>query len=370
MSKELKLFKGPWLQRLAIIFLSIVLAVLLFWLLGFLTKDIGSLPGPDFSAVMAKYVEPDLVQERKSLEENLRDIRENIRNKQERQGILKDSTSSLQNTINQLLSIQKQNIERNLALSPEQQQTLTDSQSLFLENQKQYQLLSTEIAALTGDQRRLEKELASVLEQINTRSNSGRTEYEKLMSSHRWKIAALKLSVMLPIFLVTAWFFMKKRSATYGPIVCAAFIAIFIRISLVVHEYFPRKYFKYIALLVVIGIVIKLLAYLVKRVVFPKKNSILKQYQEAYDKGDCPICAKPIRIAQLHYTVTAKRKVLVLAGQGGGEYKQEPYTCPSCGTRLYEKCDKCSNIRHNLLPFCRHCGAENPGWLGQVDAGS
>ncbi|MHC4105255.1 MAG: double zinc ribbon domain-containing protein, partial [Planctomycetota bacterium] len=42
--------------------------------------------------------------------------------------------------------------------------------------------------------------------------------------------------------------------------------------------------------------------------------------------------------------------------------EQQLYTCPACGTELYEKCDKCSDIRHSLLPFCEHCGNEKANW--------
>jgi hypothetical protein len=117
--------------------------------------------------------------------------------------------------------------------------------------------------------------------------------------------------------LITAWLFTKKRTGTYWPIVYAAFIAAFVRISLVVHEYFPKKYFKYIALLVIIMIVLRLLVYLTKRLVSPKKDWILKQYQEAYDKNVCPICGKPVRIGPLRYAAVSKhRGLLLLAGQG------------------------------------------------------
>jgi len=357
-----KKFKGPWLQQVSIIFLSLVLAVLLYWLLGFITKDIGSLRGPDFSKVQAKYVNDQLVKRQNSLKEELDIIRDNIGNKQEQQRILKDSTDSLQNTINQLLSIQKQNMERDRDLSGQQQQTLAESQAMFLENQKQYQALNKEIAELTGRQRQLKKESASVSKEINKQKDLALTEYNGLRSKHRLKVAALKLAVMIPIFLISAWFFTRKRCGTYGPIIYAAFIAVFIRISLVVHEYFPREYFKYIGLIVIIAIVLRLLVYLIKRIVSPKKDWILKQYQEAYDKGLCPTCGKPIRIGPLRYAVGGKHRGLVLAGQEGQACEQQLYTCPACGTELYEKCDKCSDIRHSLLPFCEHCGNEKANW--------
>lgn len=355
---ENKKVKGTWTQRFSTIFLSLVLGVLLFWLLGFITKDIGSLRGPDFSKVQAKYLDSEVVGKHESLKENLDGIRENIRNRREQQGILQDSSNNLQKTIDQLLSIQRQSIEKNSDFPEENRQTLFESQKLFLENQKQYQDLNREIGELTLQQQKLEKELTFVSKQIESQKALARKEYNGLRSRHRLKIAALKLAVMLPIFLIAAWFFMKKRSGHYGPIVYAAFIAVFIKVSLVVHEYFPRRYFKYIAILVIIGIVLKLLVYLLKRIVAPKKAWLIKQYQEAYDRNICPICGKPVRIGPLRYATRTKRGVVVWAGPREESCSQQIYTCPSCGTELYAKCSKCSDIRHSLLPFCEHCGNE------------
>ncbi len=356
-----KKIKGTWVQRFFIIFLSLVLGTLLFWLLGFVTEDIGSLRGPDFSKVRAKYVDAELVKKQKSLKETLSGIKTDIKNQQEQRKILKDGTDNLQNTINQLLSIQRQSIEKELDFPAENQQTLVESQTLFLENQRQYQVLNRQVGELTKQQHQLEKELGSLSKQIDKQHNLAQKEHRGLMSKHRLKVAALKLSVLIPIFLISAWFFMKKRSKAYGPIIYAMFIAVFLKISLVAHEYFPRKYFKYIAILVIIGIVLKLLVYLLKRVISPKKTWLVKQYQEAYDKSLCPICGKPIRIGPLRYAIGGKGKGLVLAGQGIEATKQQVYTCPSCGTELYEKCNKCSDIRHSLLPFCEHCGNEKSG---------
>ncbi|RKY04754.1 MAG: hypothetical protein DRP56_09665, partial [Planctomycetota bacterium] len=135
------------------------------------------------------------------------------------------------------------------------------------------------------------------------------------------------------------------------------FIASFIKIALVAHEYFPTNYFKYIALVVIIGIVLRILIYLIRMIVAPKKDLLIKQYQQFYDKHRCPVCTKPIKAGPLRYAGW-KKKTTVLAAQGTEIQKQEPYTCPSCGTNLYNKCGSCGNIRHSLLPYCEHCGAE------------
>jgi predicted RNA-binding Zn-ribbon protein involved in translation (DUF1610 family) len=151
---------------------------------------------------------------------------------------------------------------------------------------------------------------------------------------------------------------MKFRTGAYWPLVWAAFLAVFVKIALVAHEYFPSKYFKYIALLVVIGIVVRFLVYLIRMIVAPKKDLLIKQYQQHYDKCICPVCSKPIRTGPLRYIGGLHRKARVLAGQGAPSVEQEAYTCPSCGTNLYDKCDKCGGIRHALLPYCEHCGSQ------------
>jgi hypothetical protein len=172
-----KKFKGTWLQRSFIIFLGLVLGILLYWLLGFITKDIDSIRGPVRSKVEQKYVQPELLKNQKSLNRKLTVIKQNMANKQRDQQVLKDSTDNLQKTINQLLAIQKLNVERDLTLPEQQQQILLDSQTMFLENQKQYQALNKEIAGLTKRQRQLEKESASVSKKIGRQRVQGRKEF-------------------------------------------------------------------------------------------------------------------------------------------------------------------------------------------------
>ncbi|MFC1738096.1 hypothetical protein ACFL1G_03490 [Planctomycetota bacterium] len=350
--------KGTWGQRILIFVLSIVFGVSFFWLLGFITSDIGELPGPHFNEIEAEYINAGLFERQKSLKANLDGIEQNIINQSQRRNILKDSTDNLQNTINQLLSIQKLNLEYNRPFSEESQKTLSESQSLFLENQRQYQILNKTIAELTSEKQDIERELSLVSDQIEQQREPAREEYTRLRNRHRLKIATLKLVVLVPVFLLCAWFFIKKRTGLYGAIVYAAFIASLVKMAQVVHQYFPKEYFKYIALFVIIGIVLKILIYVLKSIIAPKKSRLIKQYQQQYDKNLCPVCGKPILIGPLRYASVNRRKPLVLLEQGAKKPERRPYSCPSCGTRLYEKCDKCNEIRHSLLPFCEHCGNE------------
>ncbi len=358
---ETKKFRGPWAQKFFIGVLGVVLGILFYWLLGFITRDIGTLKGPDYAPIRAKHVDAQLSFKQGTLQEDVARTKKDIRDQQEQQRILRDTTTSLQNTMNQLLSIHRQSIEKGVEFSDESKRTLQESQTTFLENQKKYQAANDEISVLTRQQRQLEKELAGVSKRVRAQEGNAREEYNELMARHRMKIGMVKLAVLLPIFLVTAWFFMIKRSGPYWPVVYAAFVSAFIKVAQVAFDYFPRKYFKYIAILVLIGIVLWILVWLIRRIIAPKKDWLMKQYQQAYDKWICPICSKPIRTGPLRWLAGAKRKFLVSAGQSPEFAKQTAYTCPSCGTGLFDKCGECKEMRHTLLPYCEHCGAQEQG---------
>lgn len=291
------------------------------------------------------------------LKEELTRIKTTVRQKKADQAIIQSSTSTLLNSINQLLSIEKQARERGETALEQQQQTLAQSQAQFMENQRQTLALNQDLAELTTQQHEAEGQLAQVSRQLRDQRDAARGEYHRLNRIFKLKLAALKLGVMIPIFLVLAWLFWKLRCGRYGPITCAAFIAVFVRVTLIAHEYFPPKYFKYIVLLVILGVVLRMLVYLIQRLAAPKPDLVVKQYRQSYDRGICPVCSKPIRMGPLRYLATHRRSGLVLAGRGLESIKQEAYTCPACGTGLYEKCQQCQGVRHSLLPFCEHCGA-------------
>ena len=96
---EKKKFRGPWGQKFFIVVLGVVLGILFYWLLGFITRDIGTLKGPDYAPVRAKHVDAQLVDEQRGLQEGLAETKRNIRDQQEQQRILRDTTTSLQNSI-------------------------------------------------------------------------------------------------------------------------------------------------------------------------------------------------------------------------------------------------------------------------------
>ena len=351
--------KGSWGVRFFIVVLGITLGVLFFWLLSFVEGDIGDIKGPNWDQVRRTHVSADMDEEKEALEKQVKDLRHGTETLRERKNNLSRNTANLQNTISQLLSIQERSLAENVEFPEESAKTLRESQSAFLENQKEDLKFNQAIGALIAERQDKEASLAEITETIEMFEQDAREEYNTLMEKHRLKVAVLKLSFLVPVFLIISFLFMKYRSGAYWPLVWSAFIAAFIKIALVAHKYFPTNYFKYIALLVVIGIVLRILVYLVKLIVAPKKDLLIKQYQQFYDKHRCPVCTKPIKAGPLRYAGW-KKKATVLAAQGTEIDKQQPYTCPSCGTNLYDKCGSCGNIRHALLPYCEHCGTEKP----------
>ncbi len=64
--------KGTWIHRLAIRLFTGVLAVLIFWVLGFFVDDIRSIRGPDYAAIEQKHLDKDLVAKRLTLEKEIK----------------------------------------------------------------------------------------------------------------------------------------------------------------------------------------------------------------------------------------------------------------------------------------------------------
>jgi predicted RNA-binding Zn-ribbon protein involved in translation (DUF1610 family) len=181
------------------------------------------------------------------------------------------------------------------------------------------------------------------------------------MSRHQLTLAALKLAVLVPLLALGVWLFVKKRNALYAPLIYGFGLAVIVRVALVMHEHFPRRYFKYILVVIALILVGRILIYLLRAVAFPKPDWLLKQYREAYEHFLCPVCSYPIRRGALKYLFWNRRNLRKLVFPAtAGPLPEEPYVCPVCSTRLFEECESCHHVRHSLLPSCDHCGAEKP----------
>ena len=357
MAAEVK-SKGTWLHRFVIRFFTVVLAVLVFWVLGFLVGDIQSIRGPDYSTIEKKHLDKDLVAKRDALEKQIADLTRRIANETEKQRVVGDSSRSLQQTIRQLLELQKLGMQKRIAFSDTEQANFTTSLNLFLDNQRKYQELSQTVSDMLERKQGLVQEKERAEQELEMQRQPAWAEYYALRQRHRMKLAFFQLAILLPILAVAAAVIIKKRSSIYFPLYLAFGAATLVKVALVVHEYFPSKYFKYILLGGLLLVVGRLLVYFIRAIAFPKTQWLVKQYREAYERFLCPVCEYPIRIGPRRFLFWTRRTVNKLVVPGGQGDAEEPYTCPSCGSGLFEECPSCHKIRHAMLPHCSHCGAE------------
>lgn len=348
--------RGTWWQRFLIWAFSVALSLLFYWLLGFVLQDIGRLQGPDWSQFEAERLDPELRKTGARLDNELADVKRQIENQERRQRLLRDSTASSQKTLSQLLELQRMSLEQTAALPEEQQKALAESQQLFLDNQKKDQQFNESLATLYERQSSLTDGIRQNDEKLNLAQQPLRTEFAQLERDHRLRVAAIKIGVLTPLIIFGGWLFARYRNSTYAPIVYAFGVAVLAKAFLVMHEYFPSEYFRYILILSALAVIGRILWRLLSIVARPSRDARLKQYRESYEGFMCPVCQYPIRRGPLKFMSWTPRSLRRASRPLVGA-NDEPYTCPSCATALYTKCPSCGATRHSLLPACEHCGA-------------
>jgi hypothetical protein len=349
---------GTWWQRFLILLLSVVFAALVYWLLGFVLDDISDLSGPDYDAVEKELLAPDLLTTQKQLARQIADVQQQIDNQQNRQRLLRDSTQSARTTLGQLVDILKLSLERGTKLTDQQQKALLDAQQLFLDNQRHDQELSESLAKLNDERVALFKSQQEHEQKLGEARKPVQKEFDLRYRHHNLKIAGIKIATLAPLLLIGAWLFIRHRGIVYAPLIYAFDVAVLIRTFEVMHEHFPSAYFKYVLIVAALAAVAWGLVLLLRRVARPSRDWRLAQYREAYETFFCPVCRFPIRRGPLKYLAWTARSLRRLApGDAEHPAPEEPYTCPSCATALFETCGQCDHIRHALLPACEHCGA-------------
>jgi len=349
--------KGPWTHRLAVWVFAALFGLLISWALGFILKDVGNLAGPSYDEIEARLVDPELRERAGELRKDIENAEREQSDLREQQVILKDSTSESQRTMNQLLDFQRLNLQQEVKPSEEEQAALAASQQLFLANQQRYQGLNQQIAELDTqlrDLREQQRDNDAAFAEVQPEVSS---EYTRLLRAHNWRTAAIKLGVLLPLLLIAVWLYLKFRAGTYAPMVYAYALAVGFRVVDVMHEYFPSILFKYLLIGTCLLVVARILYVLLRMVANPKRDWLLKQYRDAYERFLCPVCDYPIRRGPRKFLFWTRRTVHKLAlptdttGDADGSY-----TCPLCSTLLFEECPSCHKTRHALLPACSHCG--------------
>ena len=286
---------GTWFIRQLIRLFTVILAVLFFWLLGFVVEDIETIPGPTYAEIEHKFVDAKLVRQDEQLQKQIADLEQSIAAQAQQQQIVRDSSENLQRTIQQLLQLKKSSVEKSVSFSDSDAKLLTASLNEFFAGQKSYQKINQTISDLTSQTGRLANERSRVEAEIAKQRKSAQREYDSQTEAHRLRLAFYQLLILVPLLLATAYPLVKRRGSLYYPLFLAIGGATLLKVTLVVHEYFPSRYFKYILILVHLLVVARLLIHLIRTVAFSKAAWLKRQYREAYERFLCPICEYPIR---------------------------------------------------------------------------
>jgi predicted RNA-binding Zn-ribbon protein involved in translation (DUF1610 family) len=350
--------KGPWSHRILVGIFTILFSILIFWLLDFAMDDIGSIQGPDYKAVERGILSPTLVSQLDAINRQITEVNDTIHAQTERQTLLRDSTGRSEATLRQLLDLQRTNAQKGVATGDQQQRALAESVTLFLSNQQRDQAIYDDIVKLSERERQLQAERQRVDAGLEVEREQARQQFDVLERRHNRKLAFFKLLLLIPLLGAVLFLVVRKRAGIYAPVAYAAAVAILAQTVLVIHEHFPTRYFKYIVLGAALLAVGYSLVWLIRMVRRPKASWLLKQYREAYQTFFCPVCDYPIRRGPRRYLFWTRRTIRNPAPQLAESQSDQSYTCPACGSRLYEPCAKCNATRHSLLPYCDNCGAE------------
>lgn len=369
--------KGPWMHRFLVRLLTVAMAILVYWVLDFVVGDIGNWPGPEWQRadrqkIEKKLIDEYLIKQSKALAEQIGETNRDIATARGRERILNESTTGSQRIMDQLIQLQRANLDKGVKPTKEEQDAQAKAVSQFLTNGKDHQKINEELASLTArlDSQQEEKRLQDkVLAEKQKLVDKALTEEQKSLDrenqsrfqAHQLKVAAVKLSVLVPLLLAAAFLFLKYRRSLYVPLVHAYGLAIMLMVSLVMHDYFPSRYLKYILIGVMLAIVVRALVLMLKKVAFPESDWLIGQYRDAYQSFFCPVCDYPIRRGPLKYMFWSRRSLKKRSfPPNAASNVDEPYTCPMCSTSLFEECSDCHSTRHTLLPSCHHCGDEKP----------
>jgi len=353
----MKKAKGTFWMRAMIVLLAGLFGILTYWSVGFLLDDIRVFQRPDRSAFFEENLDHSLTTLLEALEMQFEELehRHDLLNQQ--RGFIKDSSSSLKITVDNLFKLENRN--QQLISKDQFAQVLTTLDKVIV-IQKEFKSTADTYIEVTNAKFELRKEIAGLKRRIKSQKKSVQERYAAIYRKHQIRETMVRMAFLIPLALVCTFLIVKKRGSIYRLIYTSAAVAVYIKVAMVIHERFPSRYFKYILTVCLLVLVAWGFGWLIRRLVKPKLETLLKQYRQAYERFLCPVCEYPIRTGPRRYLYWTRRTVhkTALNGNLSTDQDDEPYTCPACSTKLFEECTECGQVRHSLLPGCRRCGAQ------------
>jgi hypothetical protein len=324
---------SPAGMRWTIRLLSVVLFFLFTWLFGFIIEDIDELKDPKRQDFYDASIDTELTKAQRENNASLGRIKVDKARQQEIKLNRKEAMDVAKDTWSQAERANQFERAAGRQPGPELREELAQAHERYISAQTTFEEANTKVADLGAQEYTINQDLAALENQIRPQKNEAEDDYQEAKEKHEHTLATYKLSFIIPVFMLAAWALAKKRESIYRPILKALLLASFYRVGVVMHSHFTEKTFNYIATSAAVLIVLAFLVRLLQSSARPRPDLLLKQRRESYHRNTCPEC-----------------------GYSYPFDHGDAFTCPACGTGLFANCNACGNSRHNLLPFCIHCG--------------
>ncbi len=179
---------------------------------------------------------------------------------------------------------------------------------------------------------------------------------------YHMKVFLIRLSIILPVLLLGAFFIIRFRRHKYWPLflgyVLFSFYAFFFGLVPYLPEY--GGYIRYsvgIVLIVLFGIyaINKIRSFIEKKKKELKisteeraKQVLAETAEKALEKHMCPSCGKDYTVKGWDKTLKKNNKTQT--------YAMITDFCRFCGLELFKKCKSCGTVNYAHLPYCGCCG--------------
>ncbi len=389
--------------------ISLVLSLLVFSFGEIALNDISTLfEEPDYNDILENLKTGDEKNSIKTLEESIAEVDKNISREENLLYGIEEQIESSRETLDQLLESQK--------VSPDTgtEKLKNEYQNTFIELQGKREKSRAALSDLKLNYSQLSSRLDSLQSSVN------RKYEEKAEKIHSGEIKKYETKILISqiIFLVilgsaAVILYLKFKSTKYIYPVSGYSSAIALMIAQAIYIHSPFKLHYYVFIFIGILFCIALIIWLVKNLTKINKKETLSVIKKNLIAKRCPGCSSVISINddQLKTEGGGKLKSFVIVlillgalfGNGSGiviffdnfgdispseiifsvfliifpwivlylfvslfstftdRKVPDPEhfnsnSCPVCGLKLIEICEKCGEKRHSLLPYCGSCG--------------
>ena len=267
--------------RFGAFFLASLLSFLWIWLLAFLLEDVGRMNPVDYDEVYAAGMPSELIAELRGVNHEVGLLELRIKRQEQIQGVLQRDVESSGKVMEQMMNLQRLALEKGSVPSVVEREALAMAQETFLSSQGKYREANIEIQSAN----RTLFELQQKRTELETRKGSAEAPIQKEFRARQRARAlieaSVRLGILIPLFLVAAATVRRRWRHPWRPIYLSFLVATFWTLGYEMFEQFPAEYFKYIAIVTAIGIVIAFLAWIIRKSTSPSPSLVLARNRAA-----------------------------------------------------------------------------------------